>query len=294
MKQFKSLITRDISLNKWSLLLPVIVVAVSYLFILFIDMKWGIDLDNINYNMEGAVNFPFMGLIGVVIGNIWLSGAMLSLVVLVILTPNALNDNIKHHCEIFYKCLPIAPWKIVLSKVVSCILLPLAIVLILAFFNTWVAYLFLGETSVISLGTLLRFVASAMFFAIPYLLLFGSFFIFLSGVLKKKVLVKFIGVLFGTNILIKIFTSLSGVKIETLSYYENKWLLNPSLTGPKIIDVDRLVNGFMNKMSLDSGVNEVSNLIATSIFSWDGACLIITSLILLTSSVYAYKIRKLD
>lgn len=293
MKQFKSLLTRDIYLTKWVLLLPVIIVAICYLFILFIDMKWGIDLENISYNMQGA-NIPFMGLVGVVIGNIWLSGALISLVVLVILTPNALNDNIKNHCEIFYKCLPIAPWKIVLSKVVSTMLLPLGIVLILAFLNVSIAFLFLGKTSVISLGTLLNFTFSALVFAIPYLLLFGSFFIFLSGILKKKVFIRFIGVMFGANILMQIFRSLSGIQIGTISEYINRWLLNPSFTGDKIIDVDRLVNGFMNKMTLDSGINEVSNLIATSIFSWDGFCLIIAAIILLTSSVYAFKLRKLD
>lgn len=293
MKQFRSLLTRDIYLNKWSLLLPVIIVALCYLLILIIDMRWGIDLDNISYSMKGA-NIPFMGLVGVVIGNIWLSGALLSLVVLVILTPNALNDNIKNHCEIFYKCLPIAPWKVVLSKVISSIIIPLGIVLILAFFNTFVAYLFLGKTSVISLITLLKFTFSTMVFFIPYLLLLGSFFIFLSGILKKKVFVRFIGILFGANIVIQIFRSLSGVKIGTLSEYINSWLLNPSFTGSKIIDVDKLVNGFMSKMTLDNGVNEISNLIATSIFSWDGMCLILAAIILLTSSVYAYKLRKLD
>ncbi len=294
MKQFKSLLTRDIYLNKWSLLLPFIVVALCYLLIIIIDMRWGIDLANINYQMEGAKNIPFMGLIGVVIGNIWLSGALLSLVVLVIMTPNALNDNIKNHCEIFYKCLPIPPWKVVASKVVSCMLIPLAIVLSLAFLNTGIAYLFLGKTSVISLATLLRFTFSTMVFSVPYLMLFGSFFIFLSGILRKKVFVRFIGVLFGANIVIQIFKSLSGIQIKTLSEYINLWLLNPSFTGSSIIDVDKLVNGFMNKMTLDSGIQEVSNLIASSIFSWDGFCLVITSVILLTGSVYAYKFRKLD
>lgn len=293
MKQFKSLITRDVYLNKWSLLLPLIIVAVAYMFILFIDLRWGIDLDNISYKMSGA-NVPFMGLVGVVIGNIWLSGALLSLVSLVIMTPNALNDNIKHHCEIFYKCLPVAPWKVVLGKVVTCMLMPLAIVLTLAFLNTWIAYLFLGQTSVIALGTLLRFTFSMIFFSLPYFLLFGSFFIFLSGILKKKVFVRFIGTLFGVNIAIQIFRSLSGIKIGTLSEYVNKWLLNPSFSGSKIIDVDKLVKGFMENMTLDSGINELSNLVATSIFSWDGLCLVIATMILLTASVYAYKMRKLD
>ncbi|MBI9031642.1 hypothetical protein JEZ13_06545 [bacterium] len=293
MKQFKSLLTRDILLNKWSLLLPVIIVAVCYLFILFIELRWGIDLENINYQMKGA-NVPFMGLVGLVIGNIWLSGAMLSLVSLVILTPNALNDNIKHQCEIFYKCLPIAPWKVVVGKVVSFILIPMGIVLALAFLNTVVAYLFLGKTSVIALGTLVKFTFSMLVFALPYYLLFGSLFIFLSGILKKKVFIRFIGVLFGTNIAIQIFRSLSGIKIGTLSEYINMWLLNPSFTGSKIIDPEKLVNGFMEKMTLDSGINEVSNLVASSIFSWDGLCLIFATIILLTSSVYAFKLRKLD
>ncbi len=293
MKQFKSLLTRDILLNKWSLLLPVIIVAVCYLFILFIELRWGIDLENINYQMKGA-NVPFMGLVGLVIGNIWLSGAMLSLVSLVILTPNALNDNIKHQCEIFYKCLPIAPWKVVVEKVVSFILIPMGIVLALAFLNTVVAYLFLGKTSVIALGTLVKFTFSMLVFALPYYLLFGSLFIFLSGILKKKVFIRFIGVLFGTNIAIQIFRSLSGIKIGTLSEYINMWLLNPSFTGSKIIDPEKLVNGFMEKMTLDSGINEVSNLVASSIFSWDGLCLIFATIILLTSSVYAFKLRKLD
>lgn len=237
---------------------------------------------------------PFVGLIGVVLGNIWLSGMLLSLVVLVIMTPNALNDNIKNHCEIFYKCLPIAPWKIVLSKVVSSVLIPMGIVLMLALLNTWVAYWFLGKTSVVALGTLVNFILAIGFFATPYLLLFASFFIFLSGILKKKVLVRFIGVMFGLNIVIQIFRSLSGIKIGTLSEYLNRWLLNPSFTGRKIIDIENVVNGFMGKMSLDSGVNEVSKLISSSIFSWDGLCLVLATLILLTSSVYAYKLRKLD
>ncbi len=293
MKQFKSLIERDLHLNKWSLLLPVIVVAVSYLFILFIDLRWGIDLENISYKMEGA-NVPFMGLVGIVIGNIWLTSALLSLVSLVILTPNAMNDNIKHQCEIFYKCLPIAPWKIVLGKVVSCLVFPLIIVSLLAFLNTWIAYLFLGETSVIALGTLLKFTLSSIIFISPYLLIFGSFFIFLSSIMKKKVFVRFIGLLFGTNIAIQIFRSLSGIKIATLSEYINMWLINPSFTGAKIIDVDKLVQGFMNQMTLDSGINEISKYISSSIFSWDGLCLIFASIILLTSSVYAFKLRKLD
>jgi ABC-type transport system involved in multi-copper enzyme maturation permease subunit len=293
MKQFRSLLTRDIYLNKWSLLLSPIMVGICYLLILVIDLRWGINLEDISYKMQGA-NVPFAGLVGVVLGNIWLSGALLSLVVLVILTPNALNDNIKNHCEIFYKCLPIPPWKVVLSKVVSCILLPMAIIFVLAIFNTIVAYLFLGKTSVIELGTLIKFTFSVLVFSLPYTLLFGSFFIFLSGIMKKKVFARFIGVLFGANIAIQIFRSLSGIKIGTLSEYLNRWLFNPSLTGKKIINVDILVNGFMNKMSLDSGVNEISKLVATSVFSWDGFCLVFASLILLTSSVYAYKLRKLD
>ena len=76
MKQFKSLLTRDISINKWGLLLPIFVVVASYLFILFIDIVWGIDLDAISYKMEGA-NVPFIGLIGVVLQNLWLSGVLL-------------------------------------------------------------------------------------------------------------------------------------------------------------------------------------------------------------------------
>ena len=219
---------------------------------------------------------------------------MLSLVSLVILAPNALNDNITHQCEIFYKCSPIAPWKIVLVKVISCILIPMGIVLFLAFINTIVAYLFLGETSVITLGALLRLTFFMLVFALPYYLLFGSLFILLSGILKKKVFIRFIGVLFGTNIAIQIFRSLSGIKIGTLSEYVNMWLLNPSFTGSKIIDPEKLVNGFMGKMTLNSGINEVSNLVASSIFSWDGLCLVFATIILLTSSVYAYKLRKLD
>ncbi len=293
MKQFRSLLERDIHLNKWSLLLPVIVVLVSYLFILFIDLRWGIDLENISYQMKGA-NVPFMGLVGVVIGNIWLSSALLSLVSLVILTPNALNDNIKHHCEIFYKCLPIAPWKIVLGKVVTCIILPLLIVALLAIMNTWIAYLFLGQTSVIALSSLIKFTISSLIFITPYSLLLGAFFIFLSSIMKKKVFVRFIGLLFGTNIAIQIFRSLSGIKIGTLSEYINMWLINPSLTGANIIDIDMLVKGFMNQMTLDSGINEISKYITNSIFSWDGFCLMLASIILLTSSVYLYKIRKLD
>ncbi len=293
MKQFKSLLERDIRLNKWSLLLPVIVVLVSYMFILFIDLRWGIDLDNISYKMEGA-NVPFMGLVGVVIGNIWLTSALLSLVSLVIMTPNAMNDNIKHHCEIFYKCLPIAPWKIVLGKVVSCLVLPWIIVVLLALINTGIAYLFLGHTSVIALSTLMKLTMSSLVFMIPYLMLFGSFFIFLSSIMKKKVFVRFIGLIFGTNIAIQIFRSLSGVKIGTLSEYINWWLVNPSFTGKKIIDVQVLYNAFMNQMTLDSGINEISKYITTSIFSYDGLCLIFASIILLTSSVYAYKLRKLN
>lgn len=293
MKQFKSLLERDIRLNIWTLLLPVIVIVVSYLFILFIDLRWGIDLENISYKMEGA-NVPFMGLVGVVVGNIWLSSALLSLVSLVILAPNAMNDNIKHHCEIFYKCLPIAPWKVVLGKVISSLAIPFVIISFLAIINTCVAYLFLGKTSVISLLSLVKFTLSSLLFIAPYLLLLGSFFIFLSSIMKKKVFVRFIGVLFGSNIAIQLFRSLSGIKIRTLSEYFNIWLFNPSFTGSKIIDVDKLVNSFMNQATLDSGINEISIYIATSIFSWDGLCLFIASMILLASSVYAFKLRKLD
>ena len=50
----------------------------------------------------------------------------------------------------------------------------------------------------------------------------------------------------------------------------------------------------MNKITLNSGINEISNLIAASVFSWDGICLIIASAILLTGSACAYKLRKLD
>lgn len=293
MRQFKSLLKRDIYLNKGSLLLPVLGVAICYLFLIFIHLKWGLDLGNLNYQMKGA-NMPFVGLIGVIIGNIMLCGSLLFITVLGFMTPNALNDNIKNHCEIFYKCLPIPPWKVVISKVVSTIITPVVIVLGLVLLNTWIAFLILGDTSEISLGVLIRFTLSILLFSFPYLLLFGSFFIFLSGILKKSVVAKFLGITIGINILINIFRSVSGVKISTLSEYVSIWLANPSFTGKKIIDVELVGKGFMDNMTLNTGIDEVSSLIASSIFSWDGLCLIIATAILLTSSVYAYKFRKLD
>lgn len=293
MKQFKSLLTRDVSLNRWSLLLPVIGVAVCYIFLIIIDLRWGIDFDNVGYAMNGG-GAPFNGLVGVIIGNILLCGTLLSLAVLANMTPNALNDNIKNNCEIFYKCLPVAPWKIVASKVVSTIIIPVVTVLCLALFNTWVAFLFLGHTDEISLGVLLKFTSSLLIFSFPYILLFGSFFIFLSGILKKKVLPRFLGVFIGVNILMEILRSASGIRIGTLGEYLKIWLLNPSLSGKQIINLELVSKGFMNKITLNSGINEISNLIAASVFSWDGVCLIIASAILLTGSACAYKLRKLD
>lgn len=293
MKQFKSLVTRDISLNRWILLMPVIAVVASYLFLFFINLKWGIDPQNISYALH-TVKVPFIGLIAVVVGNIILCGILLALTVLVFMTPNALNDNIKNHCEIFYKCLPVAPWKIVVSKVVSTILIPVIIVLSLAFLNTLIAYLVLEHANSISLGAFLNLTFSLLIISLPYILFFGSFFILLSALIKKNVLGRVFVFYLGTNIMINIFRAVTGIKINTLGEYVRMWLANPSFSGKKLITLEVLGTGFMSKISLDSGVNEISRLIVRGAFSWDGFCLLIVSAILLTGSAYAYKLRKLD
>ncbi|OQY39836.1 MAG: hypothetical protein B6226_01035 [Candidatus Cloacimonetes bacterium 4572_65] len=292
MKQFKSLLTRDVLLNKTALSVPLLIVALCYAIITFIALRWGLDIDEMKFDVQG-VDFPFVGFVGLNIGIVWLS-SILIVISMMIMAPNGLNDNITHKCEIFYRCLPISPWKFVTSKFIIAGIIPMIITLLLAYINVTVSFLFFGSGSDISLGAAFGFVTSAIVLISPYIMLFTAFFLFLSAIIKKKVFSKTFTSVLVLNLVMRLTESLTGRNIGTLTSYVNRWLVNPSCTGKGIIDFEAVSNGFLSKMTLNSGIHEISREIGTSIFSFDGFVLFFTAGLFFVASVYAYKIRKLD
>ncbi len=292
MKQFKSLLVRDVRLSKWTLILPLIVTIFLYAVIVFVDMKWGINLNSNEFNFEN-INIPLFGLVAVFLSNLWLYGMLVSLAI-VIMSPTSLNDGIRHKCEVFYRCLPIPSWKLVSSKFLVSTMIPWVSSILLSIINILIANAFLGNESEISLWSLIHLTIGISIFTLPFLVVTSSLYMLLSAIIKKKVFIKFFGTIIGLNIFLKIIDLISDVKIETLSEYFSRWLINPSFTGAKLFDSEELARTFLSQTSIDSGVIAVSNNLVANLFSFDGFILFVASFGLLAAATYFHKIRRID
>lgn len=300
MKQLKHQIIHDIELHKWTLLLPVIFEVVIGLIILYLSLF----VDGFNSGFNGDMNIKFpqggisemasAGTVGGMFITILLFAPLTWLLSSIILSPIALNENIKNKCELMYRCLPIASWKVVLSKYIVFIVIPIVEFLILSLINLTVIRLNISALEIISFGNMLKLMIVGELLYSFYILVSSSFFIMLSAWIKKNALSKFLIFCFSVYVASGIVSYyIDTAEINILSFL-SKVMIDPNLDGNMLINIDHIQNILSQSYTINLGINSVSNYLLSRFFCLDSILLMILSVIMFFVASYGYKYRKMN
>lgn len=281
MKKFKALLIKDYRINKKTLLIPFWIVGGFYALII-LSVTAGYFKGDLNFvdlqlvMKDGKVptliymfNMMIMGLPG-----------FIALLFTITLTQSALNEDIRHNCELFHRSQPVSFWKRSLSKFIVSIGGNWLVLLIIAVFNYLVVNIILAFFGQFSLSASLSGMLVAFFYFVKITLLIGSITFFLSAVFKDKAFFTGLGIMLGIQFLFLILNALLGWKLPLpLSYF------NDLLTIRSQVEFD-------DNPMLISYLDFARETWKLAIFNWKSLLQVAVSGVFFSLATFIYKSRE--
>ncbi len=283
MSKFKALLKKDWFLSKKHLFLPIWITAGFYVLILITMLigylKGGLQLNWSDFNISDVA--PVYAISYIANLSMMALPAFLGIIVTIILTQSALNEDVRRNSELFHRSQPVSIWLSTLSKYVTGIAGNWMILFIITLFNFLVVNIILAAVGQFVLYVAFSGMIQAFIGFMKVTLVIGSLCYFCSAVFKDKAFLLGLSILLGVQFLFFIINILLG------------WNLPLPLTYLK----DLLSHS--NIMKIESGVtqSEIIHLINRNwqelILSWKTLVQIIFSGALFAGATLIYKNREI-
>jgi len=288
MNKLKTLIIKDWQINKKTFLMPFWITAGFYALILLSvlvayfkgdfqisydflqDIETGPPVPILNF----MINMAIMGLPG-----------FMSLIFTIMLTQNALNEDLRRNFELFHRSQPVSIWQRSLSKYITGIGGFWIVLFLIGIFNFIVVNSFVAIVGQFHFKTAISGMMLAQLGYMKFMLIIGSLAFFCSAIFKDKAFFKGLSVLLAIHVLFLIVNVWFGWKLPMPFTYLIDLLKDNSVTNFQGNDF------FFGTDSTQ--YFEISELIkekwSSLIFSWKSLLQIAVSGSLFAISTFIYK-----
>ncbi|MBN1949327.1 MAG: hypothetical protein JW784_06255 [Candidatus Cloacimonetes bacterium] len=283
MSKFAALLKKDWYLSRKQLLIPVWVVGGYYLLIMIAGLiaylKFGADIEWSDFS---RLEFPTVGILSYFSSMVMMGlPGLLALLVTLVLTQSALNDDVKRNAELFHRSQPVSVWQRTLAKFSLSIGGNWAILILISAFNFLLMTVLLSIFAQFNFWPALAGMVQGLIVYFKITLVLGSILFLASAVFRDKAFVITLAILAGVHSLFIILNFAFGWHLPLPLNYLYELLKFSSITS---------LEGDISTVEVRELIRENWGVI---VFNWKTLLQIIFSGIMYAAATLIYKNKEI-